>query len=50
MNNIKIVDDFEREFGDLIWSHDFDYQISKNDLRKAHHIFNENIFEPKFDY
>lgn len=49
MNTIKIVDDFEREFGDLIWSHSFDYQISESDLRKAHHIFNENIFESKLD-
>lgn len=49
MSSIKIVNDFEKEFGDLIWSHDFDYQISKADLRKAHHIFNKNIFESKLD-
>lgn len=28
-NNIpKIIQDFEKEFGNLIWSHEFDYVIS----------------------
>lgn len=45
----KIVDDFEKEFGDLLWSHSFDYVISKNDLKKAHHIFNENIFSSRLN-
>ena len=45
----KLVEDFEKEFGQLIWSHSFDYVISKDDLRKAHHIFNKNIFGSKLD-
>lgn len=45
----KIVEDFEKEFGSLLWHRGFGYEATPEDLTKMFKIVNEHIFRSKLD-